>query len=189
VPVEADVTGLLKRWRAGDDGALEDLVPLVYDELRRLARLRLRNERQGHSWQPTALVNEAFLKLVDIRRIDWQDRTHFLSMAARVMRRVLVDRARARLARKRAGDVCRVTFAEDLPISDEGGIDLLALDLALEGLAKLDPRKCRVVELRFFAGLSVEETATALSVSPNTVMRDWRLAKTWLLAELREGGL
>ena len=189
MPAGADVTGLLKKWRAGEDRALDELVPVVYDELRRLARIRLRDERPGHSWQPTALVNEAFLKLVDIRRIDWQDRTHFLSMAARVMRRVLVDHARARLARKRAGDVCRVTFTEGLPVSDEGGINLLALDLALERLAKLDLRKCRVVELRFFAGLSVEETAAALSVSPNTVMRDWRLAKTWLLAELREGGL
>ena len=189
MPAGADVTGLLKRWRGGDDGALGALVPVVYDELRRLARIRLRDERPGNSCQPTDLVNEAFLKLVDIRRIDWQDRTHFLSMAARVMRRVLVDRARARRARKRAGGADRVTFAEDLAVNDERGIDLIALDLALDGLAKVDVRKSRVIELRFFAGLSVEETAAVLSVSPNTVLRDWRLAKTWLLAELREGTL
>jgi RNA polymerase sigma factor (TIGR02999 family) len=186
VPTRADVTGLLKRWRAGDDRALDDLAPVVYDELRRLARIRLRDERRGHSWQPTALVNEAFLRLVDIRRIDWQDRTHFLSMAARVMRRVLVDRARARRAQKREAGAYRVTFADDLAINDERAVDVLALDLALEGLAKVDPRKSRVVELRYFAGFSVEETAVALSVSPNTVMRDWRMAKAWLLAELRE---
>lgn len=187
MPDNPDVTGLLKRWRAGDHGALDELAPVVYDELRRLARIRLRDERDGHSWQPTALVNEAFVKLVDVRRIDWQDRTHFFSMAARVMRRVLVDHARARRARKRDGGGCRVTFAEELAVHDERGLDLVALDQALKGLAKVDLRKSQVVELRFFAGLSVQETAAALSVSPNTVLRDWRLAKTWLLAELREG--
>ena len=179
------VTGLLRKWGQGDEGALERLIPLVHRELHHIAKRCMAGERAGHSLQATALINEAYLRLVDVQHVNWQDRTHFLAMSARLMRRVLVDHARARAYQKRGGDAVRVTFDEGLEVSDEPARDLIALDDALQALAKLDQRKSRVIELRFFGGLSVEETAVVLKVSPDTVMRDWRLAKAWLLREMR----
>lgn len=171
-------------WRRGDEAALNDLMPLVQGELRRIARRCMAGERVGHSLQPTALVNEAYLRLIDARRVDWQNRAHFLAMSARLMRRVLVDHARAKGYQKRGGNAVRVTFAEELPVVADSGRDLVAINDALEALAKHDERKAHVVEMRFFGGLSVEETAEALRVSPETVMRDWKFAKAWLQREL-----
>jgi RNA polymerase sigma factor (TIGR02999 family) len=178
------VTALLRAWSDGNKAALEQLTPLVEAELRRLARTYMRRERRGHTLQTTALVNEAFLRLTGARSIGWQDRAHFLGIAARLMRRVLVDHARARGYRKRGGGVQRVTLNDGLIKSPEPALDVIALDRALEVLAAVDARKSRVIELRFFGGLSVEETAEVLHVSPDTVKRDWRLAKLWLLREL-----
>jgi RNA polymerase sigma factor (TIGR02999 family) len=182
------VTQLLRAWSDGEDGALERLTPLVEAELRRLARAYMRRERRGHSLQPTALVNEAFLRLTDARRIRWQDRAHFLGISARLMRRVLVDHARTRGYRKRGGGAQRVTLSEGLVTSPEPALDVVALDRALLALEAVDVRKTRVIELRFFGGLSVEETAEVLHVSPDTVKRDWRLAKLWLLRQLEGEG-
>jgi RNA polymerase sigma-70 factor (ECF subfamily) len=186
-PLPGAVTALLRAWGNGDDTALEQLTPLVEAELRRLARGYMRGERRGHTLQTTALVNEAFLRLIDARRVRWADRAHFLGISARLMRRVLVDHARSRGYRKRGGGADRVTLDEGLLISPEPAVDILALDRALEALAAVDVRKGRVIELRFFGGLSVEETAEVLHVSTDTVKRDWRLAKLWLLRELQEG--
>ena len=183
-PAPGDVTELLRAWSDGDDGALERLVPLMEAELRRLARGYMGRERQEHTLQATALVNEAFLRLTDAQRIRWHDRAHFLGISARLMRRVLVDHARRRGYQKRGGGAQRVTLHEGLAASPDPAFDVLALDRALEVLEKDDPRKSRIVELRFFGGLSVEETAQLLRVSPDTVKRDWRLAKLWLLREL-----
>jgi len=182
------VTELLLALGRGDRSALDELVPIVHQELRRLARLQLRGERINHTLQTTALVNEAFIRLVDLRRIRWQDRAHFLSLSARLMRRILVDHARSRNYQKRGGGAVNVALDETLVGSAERGADLVALDDALEELAREDPRKSQVVELRFFGGLSVEETAEALKVSPETVLRDWRLAKVWLLREVSGRG-
>jgi RNA polymerase sigma factor (TIGR02999 family) len=182
------VTELLRAWGGGDDGALEQLTPLVEAELRRLARGYMRGERRGHTLQTTALINEAFLRLTDARRVRWQDRAHFLGISARLMRRVLVDHARSRGSRKRWGGAERVTLNEGLATAMEPAVDVVALDRALEALAANDVRKSRVIELRFFGGLSVEETAEVLHVSPDTVKRDWRLAKLWLLRELEGDG-
>jgi RNA polymerase sigma-70 factor (ECF subfamily) len=181
------VTTLLRAWSDGDDGALERLMPLVEAELRRLARAYMSRERREHTLQTTALVNEAFLRLIDARRVSWQDRAQFVGISARLMRRVLVDHARARAYQKRGGGAQRVTLHEALSVSSDPTLDVVALDRALEALAAIDARKSRIVELRFFGGLSVEETAEVLHVSPDTVKRDWRLAKLWLLREL-EGG-
>lgn len=178
------MTELLRAWSDGDEGALERLLPLVEAELRRLARGYMGRERRGHTLQVTALVNEAFLRLTDARHLRWQDRVHFLGISARLMRRVLVDHARARGYQKRGGGAQRVTLDEALIVSPEPALDLVALDCALEALAAADVRKSRVIELRFFGGLSVEETADVLHVSADTVKRDWRLAKLWLLREL-----
>jgi RNA polymerase sigma factor (TIGR02999 family) len=186
-PSPGAVTELLRAWRDGDDGALEQLTPLVEAELRRLARGYMRRERPGHTLQTTALVNEAFVRLTDARNIQWQDRAHFLAISARLMRRVLVDHARSRGYRKRGGGAERVTLDEARAIAPEPDVDVVALDRALESLAAVDARKSRVIELRFFGGLSVEETAEVLGVSPDTVKRDWRLAKLWLLRELAGG--
>ena len=180
----AHVTELLLAWGSGDRVALDELVPLIHEELRRLARHQMRGERDNHTLQTTALVNEVFLRLVDLRRIRWQDRAHFLALSARLMRRILVDHARSRSYQKRGAGVANVTLDESLIASPERGIDLVALDDALEDLARVDARKSQVVELRFFGGLSVEETAEALKVSSETVTRDWRLAKVWLLREI-----
>jgi RNA polymerase sigma-70 factor (ECF subfamily) len=181
----ADVTGLLLQWRGGNAKALDDLLPSLQRELHDIARRCMAGERVGHTLQPTALVNEAYLRLVDVQRINWQNRAHFLAVAARVMRRVLVDAARSRRANKRGGEAVRVTFDEVLPVADNQP-ELIALDDALEALARVDPRKSQVIELRFFGGLSVDETASVLGVSPDTVLRDWRLAKAWLTREMTQ---
>lgn len=179
---------MLRAWSDGDDGALERLLPLVEEELRRLARGYMGRERPGHTLQTTALVNEAFLRLTDARRVRWQDRAHFLGISARLMRRVLVDYARRRGYLKRGGGAEQVTLHEELLTSPDPALDLVALDRALEALARVDPRKSQIVELRFFGGLTVEETADVLHVSTDTVKRDWRLAKLLLLRELEGEG-
>jgi RNA polymerase sigma factor (TIGR02999 family) len=185
---DQDVTALLQAWGRGDETAFEQLIPLVHAELRRIAARCMRGERAGHSLQATALVNEAYLRLVDLTRIKWQDRAHFLSMAARLMRRVLVDHARSRSYRKRGGGAVKVSLADGLVVSQERGRELIALDDALSALATVDERKARIVELRYFGGLTVEETAAVLNVSVDTVMRDWKLARAWLSRELRNDG-
>ena len=187
-PDPADVTGLLLAWGTGDEAALERLVPIVHGELRRIARRCMAGERKGHSLQATALVNEAYLRLIDVQHVNWQNRAHFLAMSARLMRRILVDYARSKGYQKRGGGAAKVTFDEGLPVVGGRDPDLVAVDDALDALAKVDERKSRVVEMRFFGGLSVEETASVLKVSPETVMRDWKLAKAWLLRELRGRG-
>lgn len=184
MPRQDRVTELLHAWSAGDDQALQDLIPVVHDELSRLARRKMAHERPGQTLQPTALVNEAYLRLMDVKRLQWQDRAHFYAIAARVMRRILVDRARRRGARKRGDDVQLLHIEEADVVPAKPSYDLLALDEALDTLETLDPRKARVIELRFFTGLNVEESAIALGVSPETVKRDWRLAKAWLQAQL-----
>ena len=186
-PAPGRITTLLSAWGSGDQAALDELMPLVYEELRRLARRRLRRERQGHSLQTTALVNEAYLRLVDVRRIRWQDRAHFFAMSARLMRRILVEFARARGSLKRGGRDRRVSFDEALTLSSERAPDLTALDDALSALAAVDQRKSQVVEMRFFGGLTVDETAEALAISRETVIRDWNVAKAWLLRAIDEG--
>lgn len=178
-----DVTVLLNAWRAGDEGAFNALVPLVHDDLRRMARRCVRGDRRNHSVQPTLLVNEAFLRLVDLRRVNWQNRTHFFAMSARLMRRVLVDLARARRAEKRGGGMVLVSFDEEAFAAGPAA-DVIRLNDALDALACLDARKSRVVELRFFGGLTVDETAAALDVSAKTVLRDWEFARAWLQREL-----
>ena len=183
-----DITGLLHAWSDGDESALEQLIPLVEGELRRLAGAYMRRERVGHTLQTTALVNEAFMRLVDAKQVRWKDRAHFLGISARLMRRVLVDHARARGYRKRGGGARRVTFDEALVAGPETSLNVIALDRALEGLALLEPRQAKVVELRFFGGLSVEETADVLHLSTDTIKRDWRLAKAWLARELEGAG-
>ena len=182
----ADITRLLIDWRGGDEAALEQLIPLVHEELRRLARRHMAHERVGHTLQATALVNEAFVRLIDVRQVKWQDRTHFFAMSSRLMRRILVDFARSKGYQKRGGGAQKVSFDEALVVAAKPGHDLVALDDALDALAAFDARKAQVVEMRFFGGLSVEETADALNVSVETVMRDWKLAKAWLLRELKE---
>jgi RNA polymerase sigma factor (TIGR02999 family) len=181
-----EVTALLRDWSGGDRQALERLLPLVYDELRRLAASYLRQERPDHTLQPTALVHEAYLRLVDQRRVAWQNRAHFFGIAAQMMRRILVDHARRRQASKRSAAPVRVvTEAPDVAGSDRG-TELLALDAALDGLARLDPDQARVVELRFFGGLTIEETAEVTSTSTATVKREWRTARAWLRREIGE---
>ena len=183
-----DVTTLLVEWARGDTAAIDKLLPLVHGELRRLARRQMAGERPDHVLQATALVNEVYLKLIDIRRVQWQDRAHFFAMAARLMRRVLVDFARASKNQKRGGAMQRITFDQDLPIVGEAPEDLIAIDEALEAFGKEYERKAQVVELRFFGGLSVDETAEVLKISPETVMRDWKFAKGWLMRELSRAG-
>jgi RNA polymerase sigma factor (TIGR02999 family) len=180
----ADATGLLLAWSQGDSGALDRLVPLVHSELHRLAVAYMRRERADHTLQPTALVNEAYLRLMDVTRIQWNDRAHFLAVAAQTMRRILVDFSRQRHSQKRGGDLVQLSLDEAPDVGPEPAVDLVALNDALSTLASFDPRMSQVVELRFFGGLTVEETATVLDVSPETVMRDWKTAKAWLLREL-----
>lgn len=184
LPPRGDVTALLQAWGNGDDRALERLLPLVEAELRRLARAHMARERRGHTLQTTALINEAFLRLIGAKGLRWQDRAHFIGIAARLMRRVLVDHARARGYQKRGGGTLKVSLDETMAVSPAPDFNLLALDRALEGLAAVDERKSRVIELRFFGGLSVEETAEVLHVSTDTIKRDWRLAKLFLLREM-----
>ncbi len=179
------ITQLLLAWGQGDEAALSRMIPLVHRELQQIARRCMGGERGGHSLQATALVNEAYMRLVDVQQMNWQNRAHFLAMAARLMRRILVDHARSKGYDKRGGGSAKITLDDALIVPNEPGRDLVALDDALEALAKVDERKSRMIELRFFGGLSVEETAEVLHVSPDTVKRDWRLAKAWLLRELR----
>ena len=180
------ITRLLVDWRKGDQAAFEQLIPLVHDELRRVAHRHMAHERAGHTLQATALVNEAYIRLIDVRQVNWQDRAHFFAMSSRLMRRILVDFARSKGYQKRGGGAQKVTLDEALIVSEEARHDLVAIDDALNALAVVDSRKAQVVEMRFFGGLSVEETAEALKVSVDTVMRDWKLAKAWLLRELKE---
>jgi RNA polymerase sigma factor (TIGR02999 family) len=184
----ADVTGLLLAWGGGDREALDRLVPLVHHQLRQIARKHMAGERAGHSLQPTALVNEAYLRLIDLERVQWQNRAHFFAMASRMMRRVLVDVARAKGYQKRGGGAQHVTLIESRAPARQPAYDLIALDDALQALEALDARKGRVVEMRFFGGLTVEETAEALGVSRDTVMRDWQFSKDWLRRQIRRGG-
>ncbi len=184
IPSTQEITQLLVAWNNGDAVALEQLTPLVHAEMHRLAKRYMAGERPGHVLQTTALVNEAYLRLIDWKNVQWQNRAHFFGLAARIMRRVLVDFARAKYREKRGGDVLQVSLSEAGNIGREQNPDLVALDDALQGLEKLDPRRARVVELRFFAGLSLQETAEALKVSVSTVRRDWSLAEAWLYREL-----
>ena len=179
-----EVTRLLIAWNEGDESALEKLVPQVYQELRRLARRQMRRERPDHTLQTTALINEAYLRLVDLRNVQWQNRAHFFALCARLMRRILVDFARSRRSLKRGGEIVTVSLEEGSIAFPGAGADVVALDDALKTLAAMDPRRSRVVELRFFGGLSAEETAEVLKVSAETVLHDWKLAKVWLLREL-----
>jgi RNA polymerase sigma factor (TIGR02999 family) len=178
-----DVSQLLRAWRDGDLGALEKLTPIVYAELHRLARRYMRGERAGHSLQTTALVNEAYMRLVDYKRMQWQNRAHFFAVSAQLMRRILVDHAR-RHNLKRGGGLKRVSLENIALVDNERGEDLVALDDAMKRLMEFDPRKAQVVEMRFFGGLSVEETAEVLKISAVTVMRDWSTARAWLYREL-----
>lgn len=181
-----DVTRLLKAWSAGDGSALEKLIPLVYEELHRAARRYMAGERPEHTLQTTALINEAYLRLVDLQHITWQNRAQFFGICAQLMRRILVDFARSRAAKKRGSDGTHFSLDEELLVSAEPRADLIALDDALKALAEIDERKSWVIELRFFGGLSVQQTAAVLNVSEETVKRDWRLAKVWLLREFRK---
>jgi RNA polymerase sigma factor (TIGR02999 family) len=180
------VTQLLIRWSQGDRAALDQLTPLVYDELRRVARNYMRREPTDHTLQTTALVNEAYIRLIDQDRVHWQNRAHFFGIAAQLMRRILVDHARKRHNLKRGGDVRRIPLEEAFVVADEQAADLVALDDALQRLQWLDERKGRVVELRFFGGLNIEEAAEVLSVSPATIQREWAMAKAWLYREITE---
>jgi RNA polymerase sigma-70 factor, ECF subfamily len=186
-PSPQEVSVLLQAWRDGDKAALDRLIPVVYSELRRLAHRYMVRERAGNSLQTTGLVNEAYLRLVDLQRIQWQDRAHFFAIAARFMRRILVDRARSRGYRKRGGDTQQVSLDEALVGAEERGPDLVRLDDALTALEELDERKAKVVELRFFGGLSETEAAEVLKISRETVKRDWRVAKIWLLEQMSGG--
>jgi RNA polymerase sigma factor (TIGR02999 family) len=185
-PPGGDVSGLLRAWSDGDRGAFDRLTPIVYEELRRLARRYMRGERPGHSLQTTALVNEAYLRLVDYKGMQWQNRAHFFAVSAQLMRRILVEHAR-RHNLKRGGGLQHVSLEEAAMVGGERTADLVALDDAMNALARLDPRKVQVVEMRFFGGLSVEETAEVLKVSSITVMRDWSTAKAWLYREMTGG--
>jgi RNA polymerase sigma factor (TIGR02999 family) len=180
----SETTRLLRAWAEGDRGALEQLTPRVYRTLRRIAGHQLQNERGGQTLQATALVHEAYLKLIDVSNVDWQHRAHFFAVSAQIMRHILVDRARARVAAKRGGNAERVNLDELPDLGRARASELIALDDALNTLVEIDSRKARVVELRFFGGLSVEETAAVLAISPETVMRDWKFARSWLQAEL-----
>ncbi len=183
----ADTTQLLRAWADGDSQALDQLTPRVYRELRRVAARLLQNERPGHSLQSVDLVHEVYLRLVNARDVDWQHRAHFFAVAATLMRRILLDRARRRMAAKRGGEAQTLDLDKSLDVAQAQAREILALDDALDALAEMDPRKARIVELRFFGGLSVKETAEVVKVSSDTVMRDWKLARAWLLTELSGG--
>ena len=184
MPSAHEITQLLQAWSGGDEKALERLTPLVYNELHRTAQRYMARERPGHTLQATALIDEVYLRLVDCDGVNWQDRNHFFAVCARLMRRILTDFARSRNYLKRGGGAKRITFDESLHVSPEPDGDLVALDHALHGLSAVDKRKFDVVELRFFGGLSVKDTAAVLGVSDETIKRDWRLAKLWLLREM-----
>jgi len=188
LPATSDVTRLLSAWGAGDICARDQLIPLVYGELRRLAHARMRLENPGGMFQTTALVNEAYLRLVAGQKVSWQNRAHFFAVCAQAMRRILVDAARARQSLKRGGNGGRIVFDEALALPAERDRDLVALDDALTEFSRIEPRKSQVVELRYFGGLGVQETAHVLGVSPQTVMRDWKFSRLWLLRALRQAG-
>jgi len=189
MPASQNVTQLLLAWERGDEAARDELIPLVYDALRRIARHHLRGERAGHTLQTTALVNEAYLRLVDYKRMRWQDRAHFLAVAAQAMRRILIEHARSRQSARRGGAEARkVSLDEAAVLADEQAAEMIALDDALTSLAALDPRKGRVVELRYFGGLEIEETAEVLGISPATVKREWSTARLWLHREISRSG-
>ena len=186
-PSPDDITALLMAWGGGDKAALDRLMPLVYQELRRLARRQMRRERQGDTLQTTALVNEAYLRLVDYQRVQARDRNHFLAIAAQAMRRILIERARSRQSNKRGSNPQRISLDEIAEVADARAADLLALDEALQALSTIDPRKAQLVELRYFGGLTIEETANVLGVSTPTVERDWHTARIWLYREISQG--
>jgi RNA polymerase sigma factor (TIGR02999 family) len=187
LPATDEFTQLLKAWTGGDQSALGKLTPLAYEHLHQVARRYMAGERPGHALQTTALVNEVYLRLVDCGQVHWQDRAHFFAVSAQLMRRILIDFARSRGYQKRGGGVVQIPLDEAPSVCDEPDDNLVALDDALQALATIDERKSKVVELRFFGGLSIEETAEVLKVSPETVQRDWRLAKVWLLREMSGG--
>jgi RNA polymerase sigma factor (TIGR02999 family) len=186
-PISADVTGLLAAWSQGDSRALEQLIPLVSEELRRLAHAYMRRQRPGHLLQTTALVHEAYIRLVDARSLNWQSRSHFYGISAKLMREILVDIARAEQAQKRGGGATPLPLDEAAGVAKTPGVDLVALDDALNDMARFDQRKASIVELRFFGGLSVEETADAVQVAPATVKREWNKAKAWLYHAIKVG--
>jgi len=186
-PPSGQITQLLESWNQGDQDAIEKLMPIVYEELHRLARRYMSDERADHTLQTSALVNEAYLRLVDSTQANWEGRSHFFGVCAQVMRRILVDWARSRRALKRGGETAPLRFDDALAVAQDSNADLVAIDEALDALAAVDPRKSRVVEMKFFGGLSVKEIAEVLSVSEETVHRDWRLAKSWLRRELKKG--
>ena len=187
-PSHSEVTQLLKDWSSGDSAALDRLIPIVYAELRGIAARYLRRERRDHTLQPTALVNEAYLRLIDQKQVQWQNRAHFIGVAAQMMRRILVDHAKSHNRAKRGGGAQRVSLDDAMAVSDERATDLLELDSALTALATFDDRKSRVVEMRYFGGLTVEETAEVLKVSEMTVAREWKLAKAWLYTHIEDNG-
>jgi RNA polymerase sigma factor (TIGR02999 family) len=187
VAPERDVTSLLVRWGNGDANAFDELAPIVYDELRKLARSHLRRERPDHTLQSTALVHEAYLRMIDQQAVSWQNRSHFYGIAAQMIRRILVDYARAKQTKKRGEALPKIAFDEAVGAHASEDLDLVALDDALKALAEIDPRQSRIVELRYFAGLSIEDTAEVLQVSPATVKRDWTVARAWLKRELVRG--
>jgi RNA polymerase sigma factor (TIGR02999 family) len=184
VATSSSVTELLLRWNDGDSAAREKLVPLIYDELRRVARKCLARQPHQHTLQSTALVHEAYLRLMGNNSVRWNDRVHFFAVAAHLMRNILVDHARTKRAKKRGGEYVTISLTQDVAISKQRELDLVALDDALKGLAALDERQCRIVELRFFAGLSIAETSQAMDISPATVKREWATARLWLLREM-----
>ncbi|HTT17931.1 MAG TPA: sigma-70 family RNA polymerase sigma factor [Candidatus Sulfotelmatobacter sp.] len=188
-PSSSEVTSLLRAWSRGEEDALQKLMPLVYDQLHAAARRYMAGERVGHTLQTTALIHETYLRLVNIRQVEWKDRAHFLAVCAQLMRRILIDFARSRSYQKRGGAAPHINFDEKLIVGVEPDFNLVALDDALNRLAQVDERKSKVVELRFFGGLDIKETAEVMQVSPDTVMRDWKLAKVWLLRELRGGAV
>jgi RNA polymerase sigma factor (TIGR02999 family) len=183
-PEPAEVTGLLKAWGSGDKAALDRLAPVVYNELRRIARRYMRNERSGNTLQTTALVNEVYLRLVDVKNVDWQHRAQFFAISAQMMRRILVDAARARGSLKRGGGAEKVNLDEGAVLSPQPEDSIIAINGVLEDFARLAPRQARVVELRYFGGLSVEEIAEVMKISTRTIERDWQFARSWLMREL-----
>jgi RNA polymerase sigma factor (TIGR02999 family) len=186
-PSSSEVTSLLRAWGRGDEEALQKLMPLVYEQLHVAARRYMAGERPGHTLQTTALIHETYLRLVDVRQVKWQDRAHFLAICAQLMRRILIDFARSRGYKKRGGAAPHVNFDQAVLVTAQPDANLVALSEALDRLALIDPRKSRVVELRFFGGLGVKEAAEVMKVSADTVIRDWKVAKVWLLRELRRG--
>ena len=183
-----EITKLLRAWNGGESEALHALMPLVFRELQQIARRQMRRERASHTLQATALVNEAYLRLVDVTQVQWQDRLHFFAIASQLMRRILVDAARSRAYAKRGAGLCFVSFDECIVAGLDRSAEFVRLDDALSELARLDPRKAQVVEMRFFGGMSVEETATVLRISPSSALRDWKLARAWLTQQLRSNG-